>query len=133
MIDLAETREVTLESPKSSERAVQVIAGWLAEKSGSPVEATTEGAVDLGSRFTYRMWGATRRGLRKLPMRLTWHVADSATGSSISIQMRSDEGKYLVRTHQHHLVYQRTFDVWSDELNALLTELRCGDRSTIGC
>ncbi|TDN41934.1 hypothetical protein EDF64_11413 [Curtobacterium flaccumfaciens] len=28
--------------------------------------------------------------------------------------------KYLVRTHQHHLVYQRTFDVLSDELTALL-------------
>jgi hypothetical protein len=121
MIDLAETREVTLSSAQPPERAVQVVAGWLAEKSGSPVEAMTEGAVDLGSRFTYRMWGATRRGLRRLPMRLTWRVADSATGSSISIQMRSDEGKYLVRTYQHHLVYQRTFDVLSDELTALLT------------
>lgn len=121
MVDLAETREVTLESPQPCERAVQVIAGWLTEKSGSPVEVTTEGAVDLGSRFTYRMWGATRRGLRKLPMRLTWRVADSATGSSISIQMRSDEGKYLVRTYQHHLIYQRTFDALSDELTALLT------------
>ena len=121
MIDPAEIREVTLESPQPSERAVQVIAGWLAEKSGRPVHATTEGAVDLGSRFTYRMWGATRRRLRRLPMRLTWRVADSATGSSISIQMRSDEGKYFVRTDQHHLVYQRTFDVLRDELTALFT------------
>jgi hypothetical protein len=121
MIDLAETREITLDSRQPSEHAVQVIAGWLTEKSGSSVKATTEGAVDLGSRFTYRMWGATRRGLRKLPMRLTWRVADTATGSSISIQMRSDEGKYLVRTYQHHLIYQRTFDVLSDELTRLLT------------
>ncbi|MFJ7287448.1 MULTISPECIES: hypothetical protein [unclassified Curtobacterium] len=121
MIDRAETREVTLECPQPAERAVQVIAGWLAERSGSAVEATTEGAVDLGSRFTYRMWGATRRGLRRLPMRLSWRVADRTTGSSVSIQMRSDEGEYLVRTHQHHLVYQRTFDVLSDELTSLLT------------
>lgn len=121
MIDSAEIREVTLESPQPSERAVQVIAGWLAEQSGSPVKETTEGAVDLGSRFTYRMWGATRRGVRRLPMRLTWRVADSATGSSISIQMRSNEGKYLVRTHQHHTVYQSTFDVLSGKLTARLT------------
>ena len=121
MTDLAETRDVTLQSSHSSERAVQGIAGWLAKKSGSPVEATPEGAVDLGSRFAYRMCGVTRRGLRKLPMRLTWRVSDSATGSSISIQMSSDEGKYLVRTYQHHLVHQRTFDMLRDELTALLT------------
>lgn len=121
MIALAETREITLESTQPSERAVQVIAGWLTEKSGSPVKATTAGAVDLGSRFTYRMWGATRRGSRKLPMRLTWRVADDATGSSISIQMRSDEGNYVVRTYQHRLIYQLTFDALSDELTALLT------------
>lgn len=55
MADLAETREMTLGSPHASERAGQAIAIWLAEKSGSPVEATTEGAVNLGSRFTYRI------------------------------------------------------------------------------
>lgn len=57
MTDLAETRDVTLQSSRPSERAVQVIAGWLAEKSGSPVEATTEGAVDLGSRFAMAPFG----------------------------------------------------------------------------
>jgi len=53
-------------------------------------------------------------------MRLAWRVAAEGAGSTISIEMRSDEGKYLVRTYQHHLVYQRTFDSLSDELTALL-------------
>lgn len=126
-IDLGETREVTLGSAHAPERAVQAIASWLAEKSDSPVEATAEGAVDLGSRFTYRTWAATQRGLRRLPLRPTWHVAADGTGSSIS--MHSDEGKYLVRTYQHLLVHQRTFDVLSDELTALLA-MSCLRRPT---
>lgn len=66
------------------------------------------------------MWGTTQRGLRRLPIRLTWRVAAEGTGSSVSIQMRGDKGKYLVRTYQHHLVYRRTFDVLIDKLTALL-------------
>lgn len=119
MIDLAEARSLELVTPKTVDEASQVLAGWLAEKSRAPREASAEGALALGSRFAYRMWGASRRGRARLPMRLTWRVSGSGSGSSVSLHMRSNEGWYLVRTYQHHLIYERTFDQLVRELNAV--------------
>jgi len=125
VIDLAEVRSLELVTPKTVDDASQVLARWLAEKSRAPREASAEGALDLGSRFAYRMWGASRRGQAKLPMRLTWRVSasgsgsGSGSGSTVALHMRSNEGRYLVRTYQHHLIYERTFDQLVRELHAV--------------
>ena len=54
-------------------------------------------------------------------MRLTWRVSGSGSGSesNVSLHMRSNEGRYLVRTYQHHLIYERTFDQLVREVNAV--------------
>jgi hypothetical protein len=119
VIDLAEVRSLELVTPKTVDEASRVLARWLAEKSRALREASAEGALDLGSRFAYRMWGASRRGQAKLPMRLTWRVSGSGSGSTVALRMRSNEGRYLVRTYQHHLIYERTFDQLVRELHAV--------------
>jgi hypothetical protein len=120
MIDLAETRAFSFTSSATPEGVAEVFAGWLAKRTKKAGEASLTGDADLGSQFSYRMWGSSRRALRNLPIRVTWQITGADVGAVVAVQMRSNEGRYLFRTYQHHLIYQRTFDEMGNELEALV-------------
>jgi hypothetical protein len=120
MIDLAETREFTYSSSATPGEVAEFFAGWLAKRSKKPGKISLAGVEYLGSQFTYRMWGSSRRGLRNLPMQVTWQITGDEVGAVVALQIRSNEGSYLFRTYQHHLNYQRTFDQMGNELEALI-------------
>lgn len=120
MIDLAETRNFTFSSSATPGEVAETVAEWLDKRSKKPGKASLTEVKFLGSQFTYRMWGSSRRGLRNLPMQVTWQITSADVGAVVAVQMRSNEGSYLFRTYQHHLIYQRTFDQMGDELEALV-------------
>ncbi|WP_157412143.1 hypothetical protein [Agreia sp. Leaf283] len=114
-------RSFSFDSSLPAVDAARRIKSYFAQIAKSvPDDAGLTGEVRIGSRFAYRVWGATAIGVRRVPAEVTWAIEPASDGSVLSIRMESDEGKYAFRTSYHVLAYEQRFDELSEKIREQL-------------
>lgn len=112
---------VDLVSPREPSEVRDRLEEWLKANARHVIaDGPTHGSADFGSRFVYRMLGATSLGSAQLPFKLSWQITPVSEGSRIGLRMQSNEGKYLLRTSYHYAAYDERFAGLSAELGELL-------------
>ena len=105
--------------PDMAARRLVELLRDLAQK---PVGQAHTGSVNLGSRTAYRLLGGLlQAGKKRIPMVVTWSIASEGAGSSVHLEMTSDEGSYLVATRAHYAVYQERFTRLEHDIETSLT------------
>jgi len=115
-------RVVELTVPLTGNEAAARIGEFARKLSRDRVDVHDgSGQARIGSRFAYRMWGATSPGFRRLPFTMKWNIVPGQSGVRVVVTLTSDEGAYAILTRWHFAAYDKKFSEVSDDLRTLLS------------
>ena len=123
MNDFPESRAETLHSDVDGRQTLHLVSDSL-HGARFRIEKTSGLTLTAraGSRIAYRMLGAALQSTRyRLPMRVSVHVTEAEKGSTVTIELTSDEGRYLFSTGWATAAYQREYDDLIAVISSALT------------